>query len=96
MNIQEFTAAVDETEVSDADANKITVMLDVIEDRIVVADEFMASIYAARLIRLCDRMDIDPMDIVAFVEGESVGDAPEYPDHGFEVDDDGYLFWGIR
>jgi hypothetical protein len=105
MNIREFSDAVSETEISDGDASKVSTLLDTVEDRVVVSDELMAGIYAARLINLCEGMDIDPMEVVAFVEGDLAGDTyaypesryeAEYPDNRYEADDEGYLFWGIR
>jgi hypothetical protein len=96
MNIREFSNAVDETEISDSDASKVTALLDTVEDRVVVADAMMAGIYAARLIHLCDELDIDPMEVVQFVENDIAGETYEYPESRYEVDDEGYLFWGIR
>jgi hypothetical protein len=105
MNICEFRDAVCETDISDSDASKVSALLDTVEDRVVVADELMAGIYAARLIHLCEGMGIDPMEVVAFVEGDLADGAYEYPesrygadypDNRYEVDDEGYLFWGLR
>jgi hypothetical protein len=101
MNIREFSDAVDEAEMSDSDASKVTALLDTVEDRVVISDEMMAGIYAARLISLCEGLGIDPFAVVAFVEGDlaegAYEDADEdYPTFGYEVDDEGYLFWGLR
>jgi hypothetical protein len=102
MNIREFMAAVDETEISDSDASKVTALLDTVEDRVVVADELMAGIYAARLISLCADMGVDPFEVVAFVESDLAegtyedDDEDYYPTFGYEIDDEGYLFWGLR
>lgn len=100
MTREEFIEAADEAELTERDRERVTRLLDLVE-YIVGDDVLLSGIYACRLIVSSEVIGTDPMNVVAFVEGDlaETYEAPE-PDYfvsdGFEVDDEGYLFWGLR
>ena len=72
MNIHEFADELEFAEIGPTDEDRMTVLLDMVEEAVVGREDagFMAAAYAARLLKMCRDLQIDAFEVLQFVETE--------------------------
>lgn len=97
MEMSEFIDATLTSELTSKEGETVTRLLDLVAD-VLPCDEMVAGVHAARLIKVCRDLQIDPMNVVAFVET----DLQDQADTGLcpsceqpLPSDEAFAFWGI-